>query len=69
MHAAGIQFDYAFLVGQTAQPDRIVVGIVLRALHHSDPGFERVAAAFEEGVCGLDVIVAVIGADNDRALG
>jgi hypothetical protein len=67
MHAAGVQFDHAFLVGQATEPDRVVVGIVLWPFYHSDAGLERVAAAFQEGVSRFGVCIAVVRADDDWA--
>ena len=67
VHAAGIEFDDAFFVGQAAKADGIVVGIVLRALHHADRGIERVAAALQERVGFFDIGVTVVRADDDGA--
>ena len=69
MHAAGVQFDHAFFVRQAAQTDRVIVGIVLRALHHANAGFERVSTAFKESVGSFDVGIAVVGTYDDRTLG
>ena len=69
MHAAGVEFDDAFFVGQAAESDRVVVGIVFRALHHADAGLERVAATFQERIGRFDVGISVVGADDDGALG
>ena len=64
-----VEFDHAFFVGQAAETDRIVFGIVLRSLHHANAGFERVSTAFKESVRGFDVGIAVVGTYDDRTLG
>jgi hypothetical protein len=68
MHAAGIQFDYTFFVGQAAKTHRVVVGIVLGSLDHLDGGIERVASALQKSECGFQVGEAVVGAHDDGAL-
>ena len=68
MHAAGIEFDHAFFVGNSAEADAGVVGIVLRSLDHFERGVERVAAAFQEGESVVEIVEAVVGADDDWAL-
>ena len=69
VHAASIEFDYTFFVGQAAETNGIVVGIVLRALHDANTGVESIATAFQERVGRFDVIAPVVRADDDRALG
>src|SRR5208337_745454 len=68
-HAAGIELDHAVLVGQATQPDAVVVRIVFRPgddLHHR---IQRVAAAAQHGVAAVQVVVPVVGADDDRLPG
>ena len=43
MHAAGIEFDDALLVGQPAESDTVVVGIVFRPADHRMRAIERIA--------------------------
>src|SRR5437660_8698121 len=69
MHAAGVEFDHAFFIGKAAEADRIVIRIVFRTLYNAQGGVERVATVFQENKGVVEVIDAVVGADNDRALG
>jgi hypothetical protein len=43
MHAAGIEFDDTFFVGQTAEANGIVVGIVLRTPDYPDTSLQSIA--------------------------
>ena len=62
MHAAGVEFDHAFFVGQAAEADRIVVGIILRAHDYADCGIERIAAGLQESISRFDIGAAIVGA-------
>ena len=68
VHAAGIEFDDSLFIGQAAETDGIIVGIVLGPFHHADSRLERVSATLEKGVGSFNISVAVVGADDDRAL-
>ena len=68
VHAAGVEFDHAFFVGDSAEADGVVIWIIFRTLHDTQRGIERVAAAFQEGECVFEIGVAVVGADDDGAL-
>ena len=69
MHAAGIELNDTILVRQSAQTDAVVVGIILRPGDDLHDGIQRVAAAGEHGVAAIEIVVAVVGADDDRLLG
>ena len=69
VHAAGVKFHHSFFVGKAAESDGIVVGIVFGSLYNAQSSVERVAAAFQESESVVKVIDAVVGADDDRALG
>src|SRR5450759_1680629 len=69
VHAAGVEFDHAFFVRKAAESDAIVVRIVFRAFHDAQGGVERVAAVFQENEGGVEVMDAIVGADDDRPLG
>ncbi len=60
VHAAGIEFDYAFFVGQAAESDAVLVGIVFRAFHHFQGGVERVAAILEECEGIVEIFIAIV---------
>src|SRR5258708_3544192 len=66
VHAAGIEFHHAFFVRKAAEADGIVIRIILRAFHNAHGGVERVAAVFQEDEGVVEVIDAVVGADDDR---
>ena len=68
VHAAGVEFDYAFFVGKAAESDGVVVRIVFRTFYNADGSVERVAAAFQESEGVVEIIEAVVGADDDRPL-
>ncbi len=68
MHTAGIEFDDAFLVGQATEPDAGVVGIIFRPFHHAESRVQRVAAAGQEGVSVIEIVVAVVRANHDGTL-
>jgi hypothetical protein len=67
VHAAGVEFDHAFFVGDSAEAHAGVVGIVFRSLDYFEGGVERVAAVFQEGERVLEISVTVVGADDDGA--
>jgi len=48
MHDAGIELDFAFLVGETAVAHGIIVGVVFDNGDRGDDGLERVAALLED---------------------
>ncbi len=66
VHTAGVEFDHAFFVRQATESDRIVVRIVLRSLYYADGSVERVAAVLQESESVVEVVDAIVGADNDR---
>src|ERR1700723_2897085 len=68
VHAAGVEFDHAFFVGNSAETDRIVIGIVFRTFHHLEGSIEGVSPTFQKGECAFEISVAVVGANNDGAL-
>src|ERR1700722_19902651 len=68
VHAAGVEFHHAFFVGNSAQTDRIVIGIVFRTFHHLEGSIECVSPTFQKGECVFEISVAVVGANNDGAL-
>src|SRR5271165_64916 len=67
VHATGIEFNDAFFVGKTAESHTGVVRIVFRAFDDADGGVERVASVLQEGEGIVEIVDAVVGADNDRA--
>ena len=69
VHAAGVKFDYTFFVGQASQADAGVVGVVFGTLDHAEGCIERVASVAQEGVGVVEMVEAVIGADNHGDLG
>ncbi len=69
MHAAGVEFDDAFLVGQAAEADAVVFGIVLAAEADEVRGFERVGAVGEHLPGFLHGVVAGDTGDNDGLRG
>jgi hypothetical protein len=68
VHAAGIEFDYAFFVGNSAEANAGVVRIVFRALDDAKRGVERVAAGLEESEGVFKVCISVISTDDNGAL-
>src|SRR4029077_20101767 len=68
VHAAGVEFDHAFFIGKAAESDGIVVRVIFRALYNAQGRVERVTAAFQESEGVVEVIDAVVGADDDRPL-
>src|SRR5258706_4328437 len=68
VHAAAIDSHEAFLVRTAAEADGIVIRIILGAFHNAHGGVERVAAVFQEDEGVVEVIDAVVGADDDRPL-
>ena len=65
MHAAGIEFDDAFFVGQAAEADGMIFRIVLAAETNVVNGFEGVSAIEEHVVGLLDGGVAGFAGDDD----
>src|SRR5712692_9674612 len=65
MHAAGVELDYAFFIGQPAQADAVIIGIVLRSADNRDGGIERLGARAQALVAGVIVVQSVAGADDD----
>ena len=68
MHAAGVEFDDSFLVGQSTEANGIIVGIIFRTFYHAQSCVQRVTPAFQEGEGIIKIIAAIIGADDDGAL-
>ncbi len=68
VHAAGIEFDHAFLVRQAAQSDAVVVGIVFRTFYHAQRSIEGVAAVFQKCEGVVEIVEPIVGADDDRTL-
>ena len=68
VHAAGVEFDHPFFVGKAAESDRVVVRIILRSLYHAESCIQSVAAAFQESEGVVEIIDAIVRADDDRAL-
>ena len=68
VHAAGVEFDDAFFVGQASEADAGVVGIVFGTFDYAEGGVEGVASVVEEGVGVVEVVEAVVGGDHDRCL-
>ena len=68
MHAAGVEFNHTLFVGKAAESDAIVVRIIFRAFHDAKGGVQRIAPVFQESERIVEVIVAIVGADDDRAL-
>ncbi len=66
VHAASIEFDHAFLVGDSPKPDAGVIRIVLRPLHHAQRRVQRVSTAGEECVCVVEIVESVVCTNNDR---
>ncbi len=69
VHAAGIEFDDTFLVGQATEADAGVVGIILGTFDDADGRVERVAAGLEVGEGIVEIVEAVVGGDEDGTLG
>jgi hypothetical protein len=65
MHAAGVEFYHAFFIRQSAQTDRIVVGVVLRPLDHLNRSLQRISTPLQERVGSLSVWISVVRADDD----
>ena len=68
MHTAGVEFDHTFFVGQSAESDGIVVRIVFRTFYHAEGSVQRIAAVFQENEGVVEVVDAIVGADDDRPL-
>jgi hypothetical protein len=66
VHAAGIEFDDALFIGQSAEAYAVILRIVLAADADVMRGFERVNTIEEHLVCLLDRLVAGDAGDNDR---
>jgi hypothetical protein len=68
VHAAGVELDNAFLIGQSAVANACVLRIVLRALHHAQGRIERIPAALEESKGILDIFETVVRGNYDGTL-
>jgi len=68
MHAAGVEFNYAFLIGQTTVPDARVLGIVLGTTDHFHDCIQGVTAFLQHVISALEIIEAVGSTDHDRFL-
>ena len=65
VHDGGVELDDAVFVGETAEADAVVGGIVLAALADVERGFEGVGALGEEGVgLGYGVVAGLAGDDD-----
>ncbi len=70
VHAAGVEFDDAFFVGQASEADAVVFGVVLAAEADVVRGFKRVTAAVEQHLVGLlHGVIAGGAGDDDRFRG
>src|SRR5207237_1733295 len=67
MHAAGIEFDHAFFIRQTAKAHAVIFGIVFGTLHHSERRVECVSTAAEELVRVPEIVVTIPGSNDERA--
>src|SRR5258706_2666379 len=67
VHATGIQFDDAFFVGQAAETDAVVVGIVFWPADYEHGGIESVAPLAEDFEALVDVVETIAGGDDDWA--
>ena len=65
VHAAGIELDNAFFVGETTEANTIVLRIIFRALDDFEGGIKRIAAAFQEDERVLEIRVSIVGTDDD----
>src|SRR4051812_28872614 len=68
VHAAGVEFNHPFFVGQTAEADTIVVRIIFRTSHHPHRGIESIGAAAEHTEGFLDIRESVGRRDDNGAL-
>jgi hypothetical protein len=68
VHAAGIELNYAFLIGQSAQAHAVIVGIVFRTLYDAKRSVEGIAAAMKEVVGIVQVVVSIRGGHDDWPL-
>ena len=68
VHHAGVELDFAFLIGESAIADGIVVGIVLDHSDHSHDGVERVPAFLQDVHALVERMQAVGARDKERAL-
>ncbi|OLC98560.1 MAG: hypothetical protein AUH86_04520 [Acidobacteria bacterium 13_1_40CM_4_58_4] len=66
VHTTGVELNHAFFVGQATEADAIVIGIIFRPFHDSQRCIEGVAAVFEETVSVIEVVVAIVGRDDNR---
>src|SRR6266403_3827440 len=69
MHAAGVEFYNPLFVRKAAQSNGIIIRIIFWPFYNAQGGVERVATVFQENKGVVEVIDAVVGADDDRALG
>jgi hypothetical protein len=68
VHAAGVEFDHAFFIGQASEADAVIFGIVFGAFDDAERGVQRVTSVLEEGEGIVEVVEAVVSADHDGAL-
>jgi hypothetical protein len=68
VHARGVEFDDAFFVGQASEADGVVVGIVFGAADDAQGGVESVGSGAQHGVAFIEIIVAIVGRDDDGTL-
>src|SRR5690349_23843266 len=69
MHAAGIKLDDSFLVGQSAKPDTLIVGIVFLALANVENSLKGILPILQHIPSFGDCLFAGVFTDNDRLLG
>src|SRR5580704_13966747 len=68
VHAASVEFDYAFLIGQATQADGVVLGIVFGTFDDLQSGIQGVATIFQKDVGTIEVSISVVGANDDWTL-
>src|SRR5205814_1496023 len=69
MHHGGVEFNFAIFVRQSAQTDRIVLGVILLPFQDHDGSIERVAAATHQLVSAIDALDAGVLANDHRLAG
>jgi len=68
VHATGIKFNHAFLVGQSAEPDAVVFRIVFWPGNDQDRRIQRIAAFADVFKGAIELRKAVVGTDNNWLL-
>src|SRR5271154_7154552 len=68
MHAASVEFDHSFFVGNAAESDGIVIRIIFGSFDNAERCVERVTAVVQEQEGIVEVFGTVVGADDDRTL-